>query len=157
MHMTRRRSAIAALALATVCADGTAQHDPQQRATSSEARQLVTLPDAMRVHALTNMRDHLLALEEINAALAAGAFEKAASVAEQRIGLSSLDAHGAAHLAPYMPKRMQDIGSAMHRAASRFAVETQNASVGNDVRPSLAALSGVIRQCVACHAAYRFQ
>ena len=149
--------AVLALVLAGICTDGSAQHDPASRAASSDTRQLVQLPNAMRVHALANMRDHLRTLEEINAALAAGAFEKAASVAEQRIGLSSLDAHGAAHLAPYMPKPMQDMGSAMHRAASRFAVETQNASVSNDVRPSLDALSRVMQQCIACHAAYRFQ
>ena len=69
--------------------------------------------------------------------------------------MSSLEAHGAAHLAPYMPKPMQDIGTQMHRAASRFAVEAQNASVGNDVKPALAALGAVMEQCVACHASYR--
>jgi hypothetical protein len=59
--------------------------------------------------------------------------------------------------APYMPQGMQDIGTAMHHAASQFAVEAQNASVSNDVRPALAALGTVMQQCVACHAAYRLQ
>lgn len=69
--------------------------------------------------------------------------------------MSSLAMHGASEIAPRMPKEMQDIGTQMHRAASRFAVEAQNASVGNDVHPALAALGDVMRQCVACHAAYR--
>jgi hypothetical protein len=56
-----------------------------------------------------------------------------------------------------MPKGMQDIGSRMHRAASRFAISAQNAGVGNDVRPALGALGEVMQQCVGCHAAYRFQ
>ena len=43
----------------------------------------------------------------------------------------------------------------LKRAASRFAAEAQNASVSNDVRPALAALGTDMRQCVACHAAYR--
>jgi cytochrome c556 len=94
-------------------------------------------------------------LEEINEALSRNAFEKAASVAEQRLGMSSLEGHGAAHIAPYMPQAMQDIGTAMHRSASRFALDAQSASVGNDVRPALAALGTVMQQCVACHAAYR--
>jgi cytochrome c556 len=101
------------------------------------------------------MRDHLLALQEIDLALAKGDFDKAASVAESRLGMSSLERHGAAHLAPYMPKGMQDIGAQMHRAASRFAMEAQDASTSDDLKPALAALGAVMQQCVACHAAYR--
>jgi hypothetical protein len=125
-------------------------------ATSGDARQLVQFPEPMRVHTIANMRDHLLALQEIDMALSRNDFDKAASVAEARLGMSSLELHGAAHIAPYMPQGMQDIGTQMHRSASRFAVEAQNASVSNDVRPALAALGAVMQQCVACHAAYRF-
>ncbi len=134
----------------------THQHDmAAPTAAQTDGRQLVTFPEPMRVHTIANMRDHLQALEEIDEALAKSAFDKAASIAEQRLGLSSLELHGAAHIAPYMPQAMQDIGTQMHRAASRFAVDAQNASVSNDVRPALAALAGVMQQCVACHAAYR--
>ena len=124
-------------------------------AVEQDSRQFVELPVPMRLHTITSMRDHLLALEKINEALSRNAFEKAASVAEQRLCVSSLEGHGAAHIAPYMPQVMQDIGTAMHRSASRFAVAAQDASVGNDVRPALAALATVVQQCVACHAAYR--
>ena len=124
-------------------------------AAPADARQLVTFPEPMRIHTITSMRDHLLALQEINVALSRNGFDKAASIAEQRLGMSSLELHGAAHIAPFMPQGMQDLGTQMHRAASRFAVEAQNASVSNDVRPALAALGSVIQQCVACHSAYR--
>ena len=120
-----------------------------------DARQLVKLPEAMRLHTISSMRDHLLALQEINAALSKDEFDKAASIAEQRLGMSSLQRHGANHIAPFMPAAMQDIGTQMHRAASGFAVEAQNGSVSGDVRPALAALGSVMQQCVACHAAYR--
>jgi cytochrome c556 len=109
----------------------------------------------MRAHMLANMRDHLRALQEIDVALARDDFDKAASVAETRLGMSSLERHGAAHLAQAMPKDMQDIGTQMHRAASRFAVAAQNAGVTKDLRPALGALGAVMQQCVACHAAYR--
>jgi hypothetical protein len=122
---------------------------------TNDARVLVRFPEPMRVHTMANMRDHLQSLQEIDVALARGDFDKAASIAESRLGLSSLEAHGASHLAPYMPKGMPETGSNMHRAASRFAIEAQNASVSNDVRPALAALASVMEQCVACHAAYR--
>lgn len=66
--------------------------------------------------------------------------------------MSSLELHGAAHIAPFMPKWMQEIGTNMHRAASQFAREAQDASVTNDLRPALSALGTVMQQCVACHA-----
>ena len=124
-------------------------------AAQSDPRQLVQFPEPMRLHTITSMRDHLLALQEIDIALSKNAFDKAATIAEQRLGMSSLELHGAAHIAPFMPQAMQDIGTQMHRAASRFAVDAQTASVSNDVRPALAALGTVMQQCVACHAAYR--
>lgn len=124
-------------------------------AASGDARQLVEFPEPMRLHTITSMRDHLLALQEIDVALSKSDFETAARVAEQRLGMSSLELHGASHIAPFMPKGMQDIGTEMHHAASRFAVAAENASVGNDVRPALAALGDVMSQCVACHATYR--
>ena len=122
---------------------------------SNDSRQLVTFPAPMVMHTLANMRDHLSALQEINIALSRNEFDTAASVAERRLGMSSLELHGAAHIAPYMPKGMQDIGTAMHRAASKFAIEAQNASTTHDLRPALAVLGTVMQQCVACHGAYR--
>jgi hypothetical protein len=134
----------------------TPQHDvAAPTSAQSDARQLVKFSEPMRLHTISNMRDHLLALYEIDVALSKNDFDGAARVAEQRLGMSSLELHGAAHMAPFMPQGMQDIGTQMHRAASRFAVEVQNASVSNDVRPGLAALGAVMQQCVACHAAYR--
>jgi cytochrome c556 len=132
------------------------QHDMTAPVTNQgDARQLVQFPEPMRLHTITSMRDHLQSLQEIDVALSKNDFDKASHIAEQRLGMSSLELHGAAHIAPYMPQAMQDIGTEMHRSASRFAVEAQNASVSNDVRPALAALGTVMQQCVACHAAYR--
>ena len=137
-----------------------AQTHPHQAAAPAamptDVRMLVKLPEPMRVHTITSMRDHLLALQEIDIALARNDFERAASIAESRLGMSSLELHGAAHIAPFMPPAMAEIGTSMHHAASRFAIEAQNASVSNDLRPALAALGSVMHQCVACHSAYRF-
>jgi hypothetical protein len=84
-------------------------------------------------------------------ALAKGNLDKASDIAENRIGMSSLESHNAAHMAPFMPEGMQNIGTEMHHAASRFAM---TASEG-DLPRSLAALSKVTEQCVACHMTYR--
>lgn len=126
-------------------------------AVGQEARQRVELPAMMQEHMLNNMRDHLRVLQEIQAALAQHEFEKAADIAEQRLGMSSLEAHGAAHMAPYLPKPMQDIGAEMHHAASRFARTAQDAAVKGDLSPVLAGYSKILQQCNVCHSAYRIR
>jgi len=122
-----------------------------------DTRQVVHFPEGLRIHTLANMRDHLLALQQINEALAKQEFEEVARISESRLGSTSLEAHGAHQLAPYMPKGMQDFGSAMHVAASRLAIVAMDAGATGDHRPTLAALGQVMKQCVACHAAYRLQ
>jgi hypothetical protein len=124
-------------------------------ADEAASRNLVEMPPVMAEHMLTNMRDHLLAITEIQRALGAGEFQRASEIAERRIGLSSLAAHGASHMAPFMPKPMQDIGTQMHRAASQFALVSQEASADGNALRAIAALSKITEQCVACHAAYR--
>jgi hypothetical protein len=122
-----------------------------------DPRERVRFPTEVRHHTLANMRDHLMALQEIDEALGRADYQKAADVAEQRLGMSSMRLHGAHEMAQFMPAGMQAIGSEMHHAASRFAIEAQNAGATGDARPALAALGQVMRQCVACHGAYRVQ
>jgi hypothetical protein len=117
----------------------------------------VKFPEPLRVHTLANMRDHLQVLGEIQGLLGTGAFDKAADLAESRLGMSSLGVHGAHEVAKYMPKGMQDAGTAMHRSASQFARVATDASVTGDLKEPLKALSTVSQTCVACHAGYRLQ
>lgn len=98
-----------------------------------------------------------LAVAQIQEALAQGAHDRAAQVAEAKLGMSSLQAHGAHDSSQFMPQGMQDIGTTMHRSASRFAVEAQNTAATGDLRPALAALALTTQACVACHAAYRLE
>lgn len=121
----------------------------------TDTREKVEFPEMMRQHMLANMRDHLLAINEIQAFLAVAEYEKAAEVAEQRLGMSSLDNHGAAHMASMMPQAMQAMGTNMHKAASQFAITVVETSVNGDLKPALGALSKITQQCVACHQAYR--
>jgi hypothetical protein len=120
-----------------------------------DSRELVELPAPMTEHMLSNMRDHLVAITEIQLALSLGDYQRASEVAERRIGLSSLESHGAAQMAPYMPKAMQDIGTRMHQAASQFALVAQEAGADGNVAKTMGALAKVTEQCVACHASYR--
>lgn len=137
------------------------RHDPAPAAAAprpmpaTDTRQAVHFPPALREDTLANMRDHLLALQQIQDALARQEYDLAGDLAEQRLGMSSLARHGAHEVAQYMPQGMREIGGAMHRSASRFAVAAQDAGATGDVKPALAALAQVTAQCVACHAGYR--
>ncbi len=131
-------------------------HQPPGKGTQ-DTRILVPFPPELVEHTLTNMRDHLFALQEVSEQLAKGDYDKAAKIAEQRLGMTSLKLHGAHEVAKYMPQGMQDAGSSMHRAASRFAIEAQNAAVTGDLKPALGALGEVMSGCVGCHAGYRLK
>lgn len=122
-----------------------------------DTREPVAFPAMLRAHTLANMRDHLQTVAEIQQLLGAGRLDAAGDLAEQRLGMSSLPLHGADQVAPYMPKGMQDAGTAMHRAASQFAIATRDASVSGDTKAVMAALAHVTATCVSCHAKYRLE
>jgi hypothetical protein len=146
------------LSLAACASAEHAGHATNEHAQlSPDPREAVRFPPALREHTLANMRDHLATLQKLQAALANGDYDSASHLAEERLGLTSLRLHGAHEVAPYMPRPMQEMGAAMHRAASRFAVEASNASATGEVKPALAALSMLTAQCVTCHDAYRLE
>jgi hypothetical protein len=127
---------------------------------AQDARELVRLPPPMQEHMLGNMRDHLATLNEILGDVANSKYDEAAKIAEQRLGMSSLSLHGAAHLVPYFPKPMQDIGTSMHHAASRLVIVLQDASVtptAEAMRDINRALHEVTTACEACHTGYRLR
>ncbi len=118
-----------------------------------DERKMVKLPEMMQSHMLANMRNHLETINLVLLQLANGELDKAADTTEQRLGMSSLDKHGAEHLARFMPEGMKKAGTAMHHAASRFALRAQE----GEVLPAYKALQDVTAACVACHAAYRIR
>lgn len=130
-------------------------HNVQHTKAAKDTRIAVKFPAPIREKTLAQMRDHLLAISEIQELLAKRDFDGAGKLAEQRLGMSSMQSHGAHESAPYMPAGMRELGGSMHRAASRFATASQDAAVSDKVEPALAALSEVTRACVACHTKYK--
>lgn len=122
---------------------------------AKDNRQQAQLPDHISQHLMATMRDHLLALQEITLHLSDSSYEKAADVAEKRLGMSSVEIHYAKFLGKYMPEEMRLIGTKMHEAASRFAVSARNAKQIGGLNRAFASLSEVMNQCVNCHTAYR--
>ena len=123
--------------------------------SAQDNRIAVDFPAPMKEHILTNMRDHLQTISLIQEAMGKGQYDKAAQLAENRLGMNALKLHGAYENSKFMPKGMQEAGSAMHRNASKFAIEVQNTAATGDVKPALVALSSTTQACVACHAAYK--
>jgi hypothetical protein len=107
----------------------------------------------MQEHMMANMRDHLVVIHEILINMVNGEMDKAAELAESRLGMSSLESHGASHMAGFMPEGMRQAGTNMHRAASRFALKAQE----GEALPAYGALTEVTSACVACHSAYRIR
>ena len=122
-------------------------------AEDKDTRQLVEFPAMMQTHMLTNMRDHLVVINQILLFLANDELDKAADIAENRIGMSSLGSHHASHMAKFMPEGMQNAGTNMHKAASRFALRAQE----GDALAAYKALTEITTACVACHAGYKVQ
>jgi len=120
---------------------------------SEDTRQLIQLPEMMQQHMMSNMRDHLEAINEILISIADEKLDQAADIAESRLGMSSLDSHGASHMAKFMPKSMRKAGTRMHRAASQFALRAQE----GEPLPTYKALAKVTSSCVACHSSYRIR
>lgn len=121
-------------------------------------REAVVLPLQMQEHFFENMRDHLLAVSQIQEALAGGQFDQAAQIARTRLGVdaqsSSACKPGMEHiskLAELMPEGMRSAGLKMHNAADQFA----SAMKTPDYPSALSSLSKVTQACVACHAAYK--
>jgi len=151
-------------------------HQPPTAAPDGgDGRQLVNFPPEMRQHTLANMRDHLLALSEILAAMSAGQYTKASQVAGARLGMDSPSAAGCQdekaaakpqmskapdmdhRMGEFMPEAMRKLGLDMHQAASTFAGEAAKAAKTGNAKPALAALSRVTQQCTSCHSTYKVQ
>lgn len=121
-------------------------------------REIVKFPPQMQQHFLSGMRDHLLAVSQIQRALAEGRFDKAGEIAGSRLGMNAPSSMackpGMEHMnemARLMPDGMRKAGRRMHHAADQFAHDVQQ----HDLRAAVASLASVTAACVACHASYR--
>lgn len=124
------------------------------RGVSHEAldtRTPLPLMAMMAEHQKRNMGDHLAAIQEIVAALAANdmtAVEKAA----RRIGYSDTMAQMCQHMGAAVSS-FTDMALAFHRTADTVADAAQR----GDRKATMVALATTLRTCVGCQATYRQQ
>ena len=155
-HVFLLTTSILLLAFQTAHSEELASEEQNSKEFSvSDSRQLVSMPDQARKLMQEDMMDHLSALNEIIAYLAADNFVAAADVAETRMGMSSMGKHRTTGMGPgrFMPLPMRNIGWSMHEAATEFS---QIAKQG-DLNSTYSALQKVTSACVACHYSYRTQ
>lgn len=114
-------------------------------------REVMKLTAEQEAHVRYEMRGFLVALQGINEALAKQDFEAVARYARQ----SGAAAPQAAPrgLGKALPPRFREMGSATHAAFDQLAVDAQTMG---DSRVVLEQLSGIMQNCIKCHAAYRF-
>ena len=125
---------------------------------TEDSRQLINLPQDIQSKMLNNMRDHIVALDEIVGAVETGEYEKAQDIAEFRLGWSSLVRQGDQEVANHWAVPMQKMADEMYRSSSDFVIVVQNASVEQDKESYvkvLSALHKVTSACRSCHEAFR--
>jgi sulfite reductase alpha subunit-like flavoprotein len=124
----------------------------------TDSRQLVELPKNIESKMLINMRDHIAALDDIIAAVHVDKYDKAADIAESRLGWSSLVRRGDQDVTKHWAAPMQKMADSMYRAASNFVIVAQDASV-EETKESYKKVIGSIQKittaCRGCHGVFR--
>jgi len=113
------------------------------------------MPAPVVANMLGTMRDHLGALQAIVRALGDNDPQQAATIAEQRLGMSAMQGPRHHEQLRFMPEGMRQIGARMHKLAGAFAIAARNSEIDGDRQAPLKALNAVTAQCAACHATYR--
>lgn len=140
-----------ALALLLACDPTPAPANPWAEAAALDTRAPVPLTPKMAEHQKANMRDHLLAVQQIVAGLATEdwtAIEQAAS----RLGSSPQSAMMCEHMGADAPG-FTERGLAFHATADGIGL----AARARDRAAALTALGHTLAACTACHDAYRQQ
>lgn len=125
------------------------------KSSGGDQRQLVSMPEQAQQLMRTDMLDHMSALNEIIGYLATNDLKSAATVAEKRMGRSSMGKHRGTGMGPgrFMPDAMHQIGWGMHDAATEFSAVANK----GDVKAAYSALQKITSTCVACHYSYRIR
>lgn len=125
---------------------------PMQAGKSAKDQRLpVPLPPHMAAHQLTQMRDHLAAIQEVMTAATKGDFtavERSAS----RIGSSDQMSRMCGHMGAGAPG-FTEMALGFHRTADSIT----QAARERDTPAVYRAVAATLQTCVACHSAYRQQ
>ncbi len=117
---------------------------------ASDGRTAILLAPGERDLVLTEMRDFLVALQQISQSIADGDATKAVQAA-RRVGAASQQ-QVPAGLVGKLPLAFKQLGFDTH---ARFDELALNIEQFGDTAQALPELAGLMNNCTACHAAYR--
>lgn len=121
----------------------------------TDKRVLVELPEPVQAMIRQQMRQHLISLHGIIAAIADQRLGDAADIASKQLGSASMGRRRASGGGPgrYMPAAMRSIGMRIHVAADALA----KAADARDNTEALQQLGRITAACRACHESYRIR
>ena len=154
MVMFAPRTSAAYPAVVLVLAGLVAFAGPQP-AIAADERVVIKMPPEMRTEFLEHMSHHMVALNDVIAAVATGDFKHAAQTARDKLEVGAGKGFGR-----YLPLEFREMGLAMHRAANEFSTAAEAASVppGPEAWKTVVNNLGAISaRCQACHAAFRVE
>ena len=134
---------------AAFAADEKMQHQNHHHGMSMmDSRTSLGLSAEMKQHQLSNMREHVEAVQSIIGLMSENKFEGASKIAHSKLGLT-----------PEMQKMCSMFGNEKFMALG-FAFHKSGDDLGDalqtkDVNASLRALNKTMQYCVECHATYR--
>lgn len=121
------------------------------RAIAPDNRAALGLSPAAREGLLQTMREHLEAIQSIVAALAAGDYDGAATVAREELGFAKHHQAMQREQNAAFPPRYQELAMAHHQAADDLA----DVIAKRDLPVILQALESTIAPCTTCHREYK--
>jgi mono/diheme cytochrome c family protein len=120
-------------------------------ADKAPEREVLKLAPEYEAHVRYEMRGFLVSLQGINEALAKQDFEAVARYARQ--SGRSAPAQGPRGLGKALPERFRELGGATHAAFDQLAVDAETMG---DARVIAEHVSSIMKNCIQCHATYRF-
>jgi hypothetical protein len=149
-----RQIAFSVLVLAGVAGFNTAMaaeemmHHGDHHMAGMDTRISLGLPAPMKQHQLTNMREHVVAIQAIVGLIADSKFEDAAKIAHKQLGLSP---EMQSMCSMFENDKFKALGFAFHQSGDDLGDVLQT----RDVHASLRALNKTMGYCVECHSTYR--
>lgn len=115
---------------------------------SADRRISLDLSPEMKQHQLSNMREHLAAVQSIISLMSENKFEEAAGIAHARLGLTP---EMQQMCSMFDNERFMELGFAFHRSGDELGkvLKTRN------MKASLRALDKTMAYCTECHATFR--
>ena len=158
MQMKRIMILIGLLLTTAVVATSYAKDDPveqmshhhmmQMHETNIDSRISLNLPPQMKQHQLSNMRSHLVAIQDIIGFIATEDFEQASQTAHSKLGLTE-EMKKMCNM--FDNKSFTELGLAFHNSGDVLGDVLQ----GKDTVKSLQALRSTMNYCIQCHATFR--